>query len=89
MRLPGADPENIEPGGANSINYQPEPGGAFFCITYKGEQGAPDAPPSKSAPGCSKHRKYMCKEEWLIYSPTMWPDQKLCFHMFCLWVNHN
>ena len=36
----GADPENIEPGGA-CINHQAEPGGAnlFFCLTYKGEQG--------------------------------------------------
>ena len=32
--------ENIEPGGANSINnYQPEPGAHLF-ITNKGEQGA-------------------------------------------------
>ena len=23
----GADPENIEPGGANSIEYHPQPGG--------------------------------------------------------------
>ena len=37
----GADPENVEPGGANNINYQTEPGGAnlFFGLTYKGEQG--------------------------------------------------
>ena len=37
----GADPENIEPGGANIIEYQTEPGAPnnFFCITYKGEQG--------------------------------------------------
>ena len=37
----GADPENVEPGGANSINYQTEPGGAnlFFSLAYKGEQG--------------------------------------------------
>ena len=37
----GADPENVEPGGANSNNYQTEPGGAnlFFGLTYKGEQG--------------------------------------------------
>ena len=29
-------------GGANSINYQTEPGGAnlYFCFTYKGEPGA-------------------------------------------------
>ena len=36
-----ADPENIEPGGVNSINDQTEPEGAnliFFCIIYKGEQ---------------------------------------------------
>ena len=51
----GADPENVEPGGANSINYQTEPeGGAnlFFGLIYKDEQGgrAPGAPPSKSAP---------------------------------------
>ena len=38
--MPGADSENIEPGRANSINYQTEPGGAIFCIKYKGEQGA-------------------------------------------------
>ena len=25
---PGADPENVEPGGANSTSYQTEPGGA-------------------------------------------------------------
>ena len=39
--LPGADPENVEPGGANSVNYQTEPGGAtlFFCLTYKAKQG--------------------------------------------------
>ena len=38
---PGADPENIEPGGANSKHYQTEPGGAniFFGPTYKGERG--------------------------------------------------
>ena len=40
----GADPENVEPGGANSINYQTEPegGGAnsFFGLIYKDEQGA-------------------------------------------------
>ena len=37
----GADPENVEPGGANSKNYQTEPGGAdlFFGLAYKGEQG--------------------------------------------------
>ena len=41
IRCTGADPENVEPGGANSINYQTEQGGAtlFFCLTYKGEQG--------------------------------------------------
>ena len=39
--VPGADPENVEPGGANSKNHQTEPGGAnlFFGLTYKGEQG--------------------------------------------------
>ena len=49
----GADLENVEPGGENSINYQTEPGGAnvFFGLTYKGEQGACVAcAPSKSAP---------------------------------------
>ena len=37
-----ADPDNIEPGDANSIKYQTKPGSAilFLCITYKGEQGA-------------------------------------------------
>ena len=42
MRNAGADPENIEPWGANGIKYRPEPGGTnyFFSITYKGEQGA-------------------------------------------------
>ena len=37
----GADPENIEPGGANSKNYQTEPGAVnlFFGLTYKVEQG--------------------------------------------------
>ena len=41
MVKPGADPENVEPGGANSINYQTEPGGVdlFFGLTYKSEQG--------------------------------------------------
>ena len=42
-QLAGADPENVEPGGANCINYQSEPGrgGAnlFFGLTYKGKQG--------------------------------------------------
>ena len=40
-RWSGEDPENIEPGGANSIKYQTEPGGAnlIFGITYKGEGG--------------------------------------------------
>ena len=40
---PGADPENIEPGGANSIKYQTEPGAADYVLStrYKGEQGAP------------------------------------------------
>ena len=28
--IPGADPEHIEPGGANRIDYQIEQGGAFF-----------------------------------------------------------
>ena len=30
----GADPENVEPGGANTINYQTEPKGAnlFFGL---------------------------------------------------------
>ena len=37
----GADPENVEPGGANSKNYRTEPGGAnlLFGLIYKGEQG--------------------------------------------------
>ena len=41
ISLSGADPENVEPGGANSKNYQTEPGGAdlFFGLAYKGEQG--------------------------------------------------
>ena len=36
-----ADPENVKPGGVNSMNYQTEAGGAnlFFGLTYKGEQG--------------------------------------------------
>ena len=56
QRRSGADPENVEPGGANCINYQSEPGrgGAnlFFGLTYKGEQGAcAGCAPSKSAPG--------------------------------------
>ena len=52
-RTTGADPENVEPGGANGKNYQTEPGGAnlFFGLTYKGEQGAcAGCAPSKSAP---------------------------------------
>ena len=53
---PGADPENVEPGGANSINYQTEPegGGAqiYFLVLYiRTNRGrAPGAPPAKSAP---------------------------------------
>ena len=40
MGWPGADPENIESGGATVYNYQAEPGGAnYFCLAYKGEQG--------------------------------------------------
>ena len=40
-RRAGADPENIETGGASSINYQTGPGAQmFFCRTCKGEQGA-------------------------------------------------
>ena len=37
LKSPGADPENVEPGGANSINYQTEPeGGAqiYFLVLY-------------------------------------------------------
>ena len=49
LAFSGADPENVEPGGANSKNYQTEPGGAYLCfgLTYKGEHGgrAPGAPP--------------------------------------------
>ena len=39
--LAGADPENVKPWGANSINYQTEPRGVnLFCyITYMGEHG--------------------------------------------------
>ena len=35
--FPGADPENVEPGGANSVNYQNEPKGGgrkFICWSY-------------------------------------------------------
>ena len=54
-RTAGADPENVEPGGANCINYQSEPGrGAqiFFLVLHiRANRGrAPGAPPSKSAP---------------------------------------
>ena len=51
--IPGADPENVEPGGANSINYQTEPGAQiyFLVLHIRPNRGrAPGAPPSKSAP---------------------------------------
>ena len=69
----GADPENVEPGGANSINYQTEPGrggGAnlFFGLTYKGERGgrAPGAPPSKSAPELDICKRLSACVKWEI-----------------------
>ena len=42
MLSTGADPENIEPGGA-TYKLSGRTGGGrifIFCITYKGEQGA-------------------------------------------------
>ena len=53
--IPGADPENVEPGGANSINCQTEQGGAtymyFFVLHIRANRGAcAGCAPSKSAP---------------------------------------
>ena len=46
--LPGADTDNIEHGGVNSISYQTEPGGAnlFFVLHIRANRGrAPGTPP--------------------------------------------
>ena len=52
----GADPEDVEPGGANSINCQTEPGGGaqiyFLVLHIRVNRGrAPGDLYGKSAPG--------------------------------------
>ena len=34
IQVTGADQENIEPGGRNSINYQAEPGAQIYFLSY-------------------------------------------------------